>query len=73
MSKIREFVAFTFQIIRKKLNKKSPDCSGLSIFKRLKDYFFFSFFSILAFKPARISLLSPRVEAGALVLEDTAS
>ena len=36
-------------------------------------YFFFSLFSILAFKPARISLLSPRVAAGAFVAEATAS
>jgi hypothetical protein len=36
------------------------------------NYFFFSVFSIFAFNPARISLLSPRVEAGAL-FEATAS
>ena len=53
--------------------KKSHIAAGLLILKRLKDYFFFSFFSILAFKPARMSLLSPRVEAGEFVLEATAS
>ena len=53
--------------------KKVPQIAGLSIFKQLKDYFFFSFFSILAFKPARISLLSPRVAAGAFEAEATAS
>ena len=52
--------------------KKSPDCSGL-INSRNSENYFFSFFSISAFKPARMSLLSPSVEAGALFVEDVVS
>jgi hypothetical protein len=46
--------------------KKSPVFLRGFLLSIEKNYFF-SFFSILAFKPARMSLLSPKVAAGALL------
>lgn len=48
--------------------KKAPHCCGALLFKKIRNYFF-SDFSILAFNAANTSLLSPKVAAGALVVD----
>jgi hypothetical protein len=59
----------TALLLKNKAQKKSPANCGAFYIQKISRNYFFSDFSILAFNAANISLLSPKVAAGAFVDE----
>lgn len=64
---IQEF-STPLELTKPMKQKKVPHCCGTFYLEETKNYFF-SVFSILAFKAANTSLLSPKVAAGAFVVD----